>query len=43
MALALQYSWLIPVMIGVAGAYYFLMQDLGAALDDKRLTAKTED
>ena len=43
MALALQYSWLIPVMIGVVGAYYFLIQDLDPASGDKRQSAETED
>lgn len=43
MSLALQYIWILPVAIGVAGVFYFGMKDLGPNARTAISQAKTED
>ena len=43
MSIALQYIWVLPVAIGVAGVFYFAMKDLGPHAQTEHSQAKTED
>jgi hypothetical protein len=43
MTIALQYIWLLPVAIGVFGAYHFAMRDLGPNAQTAKPDANTED